>query len=242
MKLFSEYAHANIGMLHDEAIIDTLNNFVKDHTIDVIIETGTNLGLGSTKMLAEAFKNKDIELHTIEVNYPIFLQAKENLKKYSSVTCHYGCSSGIKEAIDFIEKDDAILFHENYPDYFIDSTSEPVKFYTKEIRGILDLNRGKISRLKSFFKPTLKENLLPSLIEKNKNKNLLIVLDSAGGTGKLEFEITKKSLIQKSFHVLLDDTHHLKHFRSIQEIKSDPRWTIIGSSDKHGWMLASYVP
>lgn len=240
MKLFSEYQHANIGMLHDNAIIETLKDFVDAHDIDVIIETGTNLGLGSTTMLAEAFKGKNTEIHTIEVNYPIYKQAKHNLVKYPNVHCHYGCSSGITEAITFIEQDEAILNHENYPDYFIDSITDPVGFYTKEIKGILELNRGKVSKLKDLFKPNLQEDLLRNLINKYKDKKLLVVLDSAGGTGKLEFDITKELLKDQHYFILLDDTHHLKHFRSVQEITSSPEWTVIGSSDQHGWMLAEH--
>lgn len=239
MKLFSLYEHSNIGMQNDPYLKHALEKLASGGGINVIIETGTNLGLGSTKLLAESFKNKNVIIHTIEVNFPIFKQAKQNLKKYKKVKCHYGCSTEITEAILFIETDPAIINHEKHPEFFIDDVSNPTEFYTKEIKGILKLNSNK-RQIKSLLKPKPKESLLRDLIKSNYEKELLIVLDSAGGTGKLEFNITTNLLSQKDYYLLLDDTHHLKHFRSVIEIRNNKNWEIIEQDDKMGWLLAKH--
>lgn len=242
MKLFSDYEYATIGMIHDKNLIVALEKLRDKNEIEVIIETGTNLGLGSTALLASIFKNDDLQIHTVEVNKNIFDEAKLNLVKFKNVTCHNGCSTSLQEAISFIENDDAIINHQNYSEFFIDDIVNPIEFYSNEIKGLLDLNASKKSNnlLRFFNKKSLNENLLQNLIKKFLNKKLLIVLDSAGGTGKLEFDITKKILINESFYVLLDDTHHLKHFRSLKEIKENPKWSILDESISHGWVIAKY--
>ena len=44
----------------------------------------------------------------------------------------------------------------------------------------------------------------------------------------------------KNYYILLDDTHHLKHFRGLDIIKNRGDFTIINSSDKNGWVLAHH--
>ena len=81
-------------------------------------------------------------------------------------------------------------------------------------------------------------NLLPSLIKEFSNSEVLIVLDSAGGVGHMEFQITDELMKNKSYYILLDDTHHLKHFRGYEIIKNRGDFTIINTSEKNGWVLA----
>ena len=42
----------------------------------------------------------------------------------------------------------------------------------------------------------------------------------------------------KNYYILLDDTHHLKHFRGYEIIKNRGDFTIINASEKNGWVLA----
>jgi hypothetical protein len=79
-----------------------------------------------------------------------------------------------------------------------------------------------------------------NLIKELNSHNLLIVLDSAGGVGHMEFQITDELMKDKNYYLLLDDTHHLKHFRGLDIIKNRGDFTIINSSDKNGWVLAHH--
>ena len=53
------------------------------------------------------------------------------------------------------------------------------------------------------------------------------VLDSAGGIGRLEFQTMLETMGSTSYALFLDDTHHLKHFRSLQAIRSSPDFRLI---------------
>ena len=109
--------------------------------------------------------------------------------------------------------------HEKYPDIFIDHAKDP-NFYVNELEG--RLNEGSNNIIKQFLKKLLRPsrdantqpayNLLPKLIKQFYNNNMF-VLDSAGGVGHMEFQITDDLMKNKNYYILLDDTHHLKHFR-----------------------------
>ena len=81
-------------------------------------------------------------------------------------------------------------------------------------------------------------NLLPKLIKDFYNEEMLIVLDSAGGVGHMEFQITDELMKNKNYYILLDDTHHLKHFIGYYIIKNRGDFSIINASEKNGWVLA----
>lgn len=212
--------------------------------IQVIIETGTYNGLGSTKFIAEAFSHCSTlsKFYTCEVNYNIFNEAVKNLQPFSFIHCKYGSSVDLKEALDFVQNDTAIIDHQQFPDIFIDSVDDPVAFYSKELKGHL-LNSS--SGIWSWFKKITRakeSNLLKNLITENIDRNLFLVLDSAGGIGFLEFRIVLEQLAEKSYWVLMDDIHHLKHFRSYQYIQDHKDFEVLGSSPAHGWALAKHNP
>ena len=56
----------------------------------------------------------------------------------------------------------------------------------------------------------------------NNNKRQIVFLDSAGGVGYLEFKtfmkLPKKNLNSKI--LILDDVMHIKHYRSVKELKN----------------------
>lgn len=242
MKLFKDYKHANIGMVHDPSIKTALADLAAESRIDTVVETGTHIGLGSTTLLARAFGNQPTQIHTIEANYESYRKARGNLRKYRNVRCHYGCSARLAQARDFIVRDPAILNHHHYPAIFIDDTEDPVKFYSREVEGLLAVSRGRLRWWSNLFRPLFKEDLLAVMLKRHRGSSVLVVLDSAGGIGKLEFEITKELMSSVEYCLLLDDTHHLKHFRSVEEIRADNHWRILASNDVHGWMLARYRP
>jgi hypothetical protein len=235
-------------MNKDVDLINSLNDLAKNNTIKYIIETGTHRGLGSTTMLANAFKGSSslIRLNTIEIDYTNFSMAKKNLSHFSFINCCYGCSLDLNEAIAYVKKDEAILNHEKYPEIFIDNAKDPINFYVKELEGRLNESSNNI--IKQFLKKILypsknstikpQYNLLPKLIKDFSNEEMLIVLDSAGGVGHMEFQITDELMKNKNYYILLDDTHHLKHFRGYDIIINRGDFSIINTSEKNGWVLA----
>ncbi len=303
---YAEYPFHSISMTQDEILKNILENLAKEN-IEIIIETGTFNGLGSTTFVSNAFEkcNTLKTFYTLEVNPNSHADAVENLKKFPKVVCLNGASLNLREALNFVENDEAINHHERYPDIFIDTLINPVAFYANELKGLLGeesppnpkgggnpkeeyMTNKKISvsqpqrpfslrrflrklfgiktkedlkkeqaekeRLekiekeqlekekKQRLKPTLIiENLLEELINKYENANLFVILDSAGGVGYMEFQKVMSLLGKKSFYLMLDDTHHLKHFRSLRDIQQNPNFNILGVSKQNGWCVAKHL-
>lgn len=242
MKPYSEYPHAGIEMKNDSGLKAALRSLSKEH-IDVIVESGTFNGLGSTTFLSEAFKHSQRlkALHTIELNYSSYREARSNLEGYSFVHCHYGCSVEIKKAILFIEQDEAIKGHDKYPHVFIDDLTDPVSFYTKELRGHLGMGKLKKSLNQLIYRESRspKENLITKLAYQYPTEQVLIALDSSGGMGWMEFQHTLKVFSGRMIWLMLDDTHHLKHFRSKEFILNDRRFEVLYENEIHGSMLVA---
>lgn len=221
MKLYCTKMGSSISMVFDDTLINSIKNISND--IDVIIETGTYTGEGSTRMISEIFKNSNIEKFcTIEINRDFYIKAKINLKKYDFVEILNGLSLEVEECIKFIEDDDFIKNHHLNDEIYIDNLENPIKFYTDEINRI--------------DKDT-EQNLLEKLIKENIGKRLFIVLDSAGGIGYLEFNKVMALLKDKKYYLLLDDIHHIKHFRSYEYIMNNEDFKVISLNYDKGWLL-----
>lgn len=65
---------------------------------DVIVETGTYRGI-TTEWLASLGFDKDVEIHTVEVNPRLHAYSTERLRKYHNVTCHLGRSLDVLEGM-----------------------------------------------------------------------------------------------------------------------------------------------
>lgn len=251
MKDYGTYKFTSVSMNKDMNLIKSLEEIAEKNEIQYIIETGTHRGLGSTTMLSNAFKNSVSlkSLNTIEIDYTNYSKAKKNLAQYPFVTCWYGCSLDLNEAIEYVKNDEAILHHEKYPAVFIDYAKDPVSFYVNELEGRLNDTSNNIFKkiLKAILKPSRnfninpEYNLLTTLINKFMNDTLLIVLDSAGGVGHMEFEITDALMKHKSYYLLLDDIHHLKHFRGYEIVKTRSDFKVINASEQNGWVLAYHT-
>lgn len=192
--------------------------------VGVVIETGTYYGEGSTKGLAIAIVDalKEIPLYTLEANIDFYKVAKENLAKYDFVQPLYGLSLSLDECLDFITNDEAIINHELYPDIFIDDIKNPVFMYRTEVWAPFSCHPEN---------PPM-QNLLPTLIEQYGDQNPLIVLDSAGGIGLLEFTKVKELMGNRHYYLLCDDKAHLKHFRTYEEVSTNDKWKILVDEER----------
>jgi hypothetical protein len=239
---------------NDPQFIDVLHRYVTPHEIDTIIETGTYLGLGSTRMLAEFFCHTRSPkcFLTFEVNWVHFQHAKINLRPFGFVDCRWGASLPRSTALEFIRNDEAIRDHSAYPDIWIDNVDDPVAFYSHEIMGSMPGQRSALpgyrfaKRLADFYSIGSNsflwdgEQLLPQACTLHKWHKPLIVLDSAGGVGYLEFLTVLELMQNAEYLLLLDDVHHLKHFRSLQRIQRNPLFKVLALNQRHGWVLAHH--
>jgi len=251
MKDYSLYAKASVSMSKDHTFITTIESIINNNDINYIVESGTYIGTGSTRtisdILAKTTKNLK-KFYTIEVDNTFFRKAKKNLKKYSFVEPIWGISVDPEVAINFVNSDEAIVNHQKYPDVFIDTLINPVEFYTNEIKGqfsrlsVKPTLWDRIFKQKTLSEEKFQKNVFKDLLPKIKNSNPIILLDSAGGIGWLEFKTVMEYMRNDPFIIILDDIHHLKHFRSLEYIENSEKFTIINKSIQDGWVIANYKP
>ena len=248
MKLYSASPHANISMIVDSRLRDLLVDITRRTPISHILESGTHVGLGSTKFIAEIFGAQSPppkRFVTIEANHRSWHQAKKNLETFPFVTPVWGLSTSRQEGLRFIQSDPVLLNHHEYPDVFIDDVQDPIDFYSREIAGGLGGGRNpleKIRRLVDRPRYYEGENLLAKWLGAFRSYKPLVVLDSAGGVGYLEFSTVEQHMSGHPYFLLLDDICHVKHFRSYEYIHNNSKFAVIGENKDAGWLLAKYQP
>jgi len=209
----------DIEASHDPEFKDAITSIQSTFHIEEIVETGTNLGLGSTKVFAET----GLPVYTLECNPTIFAQAVENLKHYKNVTCINAYSLPYKDMTDFINQDN--IYNSNL-DIMVDGPGDHRTFYHKELGPF-----------------NIKENILPSLI--NNNQKQIIFLDSAGGIGYLEYTTVMTCInnnIGQYKILILDDCLHVKHYRSIMDLEKRGYVVHKSKSARWAWIHLTTAP
>ena len=123
--------------------------------------------------------------------------------------------------MDFIKDDPAVYNHQDYPDIFIDCIKDPVYMYRTEIWGCYSGNPN-----------PPEQGLFYTLLPQFRDQHPLIVLDSAGGIGLLEFTRTRELMENNHYYLLCDDKLHLKHFRTYEYIKGNKNWKLLCEDER----------
>lgn len=244
MKSYQDYARSSVSMSTDERFKKTLQQLFTDNSIDYIIETGTWLGTGSTRTLSRIADttHRPKAYYTIEGNLTFHTLARLNLLKWDFVKPLWGDTIAKAKALTFIQNDDVLRQHEKYPDVFIDTLDNPVQFYTDEVKG--RLGKNPVINAVDWFGNTFlsrKEDLLSSLLTRHRDDRPLVLLDSAGGIGWLEYQTVRDTLGNRPYWLILDDIHHLKHFRSFADVQQRDDFRMIDYSLADGWMIAEHL-
>jgi hypothetical protein len=241
MEHYATAPGAQMIMRQDPVLTEQLVALILAAEIDIAIETGTFLGEGSTRFVAECFRRTTPPKRfvTVELLFQNWCRAKANLRPYAFVDCRWGSTVDIAAALRFLATDDALVNHRNYHGIYIDDTEDPVAWYSRELRGQLAFSPSvEVSGdARNFLWDG--ENLLTRLLETHRDHRPLVILDSAGGIGWLEFQILLREMAARPFFLLIDDTHHLKHFRSLEHIRRSPDFRLIGEGAS--WALASHL-
>lgn len=196
-----------------------------------IIETGTYLGTGTTKIIASALKSLNINstFYSIEVNPQNYANAKVNLTSANlidKVNLLNGLSMPKELLPDKETLNKTTVTSVEFSDVFIDHPeNERVDKYFNETNF-----------------PYLPDNLLDKCLLEFEYKPEFVILDSGGHIGFIEFNYVINK-IKSDCILALDDIYHIKHHKSYLFIKQDNRFEIIHESkEKFGFCIAKFTP
>lgn len=209
-----------LSLAADEDLRYALEKALRHYWIRHVVETGTHHGTGSTRFVWNVFRHYGIapeSFVTIEVDHASWSEATKNLAD-TTVRCRWGLSVKYDDAVLWVQTDPMLEHPEFYPDVYGDGDGDMRSVYLEELRGAL-----------FGIAPTERphDNLLVPALLPIRTQHPLVILDSAGGIGLLEFHIVASTLADQSYLLLLDDIHHVKHVRSMDIIRGDPHWTVL---------------
>jgi ADP-heptose:LPS heptosyltransferase/glycosyltransferase involved in cell wall biosynthesis/predicted O-methyltransferase YrrM/sulfatase maturation enzyme AslB (radical SAM superfamily) len=197
-----------------------------------ILETGTYLGEGTTRIIASTLKSlglSDSVFCTIECNPDNYRKATANLTNRSlieGVHMLHGLSVPRSMLPTIQQIEESCVKNIEFHDIFVDHQEQQrALLYYKEtdFPGAADDLLGKV--LESFdFRPDF------------------VLLDSAGHMGNIEFNYLVERL-RGECYIALDDIRHIKHHRSFKQMQADPQFSILTiSDDKFGFCIAKFTP
>jgi len=174
-----------------------------------IVETGTFLGLGSTRIIAEAIRDYSInaQFYSIECNPSFFNGATNNLK-----------SLGLSIFVELING-------LSVPHSRLLPREEIVEWLSKQPADLFDdLQRER--KAVNYVEETsfnVPDDQLRVVLEKFNFRPDFVLLDSAGYLGNVEFNYLLSLLKGPTFIVLDDAMHHVKHFENWQFMLNNPK-------------------
>jgi len=169
-----------------------LTTLIAQETITRVIETGSYLGNGTTKAVLKGFKLHDFEYK--------FISLEVNPEYYKSALAN-NIGSGILfiNALSVPRKMIPVSITIDAPDYVI----------------VDHLNLSNYSNEIQYDVPDSMLNLAVEL------KPELVILDSAGHLGLIEFNYLMSLLPSHEFYLALDDINHIKHYHTMELIKQN---------------------
>lgn len=220
----------NMDVSVESQFCRTIKELFQNRKPTKIIETGTHLGLGSTRVICNAILNAQLKakFYSIEVNPRFFAVARANCLSYPVLL-----KLGLSVPRDLLPTKEAI--NEKYvqeqptEDIFVDGIES--------------------RRAEEYFAETDfagQDNLLEECLLDFDYAPDFILLDSAGHMGYIEFAYILPK-IKKSCLIALDDTNHVKHWQTMKYIKQNlhPKGKfklIVESEEKFGFAIVEYDP
>jgi glycosyltransferase involved in cell wall biosynthesis/ADP-heptose:LPS heptosyltransferase/SAM-dependent methyltransferase len=197
-----------------------------------IIETGTYLGTGTTRVIAETIRALGLSgatFHSIEINPGHFARARANLRAAgleSFVRLERGLSVPRQLLPDVNQIEDSTVRQPEFGGIFVDHR---------------EANRAKLYFAETNFSDC-PDDLLGRVLGAFENQPDFVLLDSGGHMGFVEFQYLIGKLAGPCL-IGLDDIHHIKHHKSFQLMRRDPRFEVlVESKEKFGFCLARFTP
>jgi hypothetical protein len=210
-----------------------IRNAIEKYKPSKLFETGTFDGSGSTTVIAMAMKEflePTARLITVECDPKLYKIATENMQEYwPLVHCRLGVSVPFKKL----------------------PTKQEIIEIVKSVPEGIAVDWPELAledRSDHYFGETDKKDYLEDVIRKSiefefRARPGFVLLDSAGHMGTIEFDHLMIYMCKAKFILALDDVKHIKHYRTMEKIKADPRWKILSQGDERfGWAIAEYTP
>lgn len=198
---------AKDGVLAGTQFTDAITDLVYTNKMTRIIETGTYHGTGTTRAVLNGIhkhKVKPVHFVSIEVNPEYYATARRN-----TFGEPVSILKGLSIPKGLLPKKSEITFEGFTDETIIDHQPESrQELYYKETNYNVNDARLIEAMMIVDYRPEL------------------VILDSAGHIGTLEFDYLM-SLVSGGFYLCLDDTRHVKHSKTVQKIETDHRFTLI---------------
>lgn len=217
MKVASEVAKD--GMSAKGEMLTFISDLIAKEGITKIIETGTYLGTGTTMAVVDGLTKhgKDFTFYSIEVNPSHYRQAKRNVPRLRGINIINGLSIGHSDLPTKVS-------FKGYPD-------EVIVDHHPENREQLYLNETAHN---------VSDNLLEDCLADFNYKPELVILDSAGHIGEIEYKYLMER-VKGEFYLVLDDTNHVKHYKTAQDV-NEKYEVIFKTESKFGGLCAKVSP
>lgn len=211
---------------------DAIRELVRRERPRKIIETGTYLGTGTTKIIASALREFAVEspeFFSIEVNPNNFAQAQSNLAQ-----------AGLNRFV-------RTLLGVSVPRTMLPTIADLEEKFVRNIElSDVYIDHKEHERAILYYKETdfhgIPEDLLRESLAAFDFKPDFVLLDSGGHMGNIEFNYLL-SLLKGPCFIALDDVFHVKHAISFKQIKGDKRFVLLThGKEKFGFALAHFDP
>lgn len=208
MRIASEIP--NYGTEASDDLKLKLKELVAGEIITKVIETGTHKGTGTTRAVLDGMSAHGFEYEfiSIEVNPRYAEEATINNIHAKGLTILNGLSVG--------RPDLPVDTTFNVPDHIIVDHDPSLrnKLYQKEVHY------------------RVPDHMLSYAIQKMEGRPELVILDSAGHMGFIEFKYLISRIGNHSYYLVLDDIGHVKHYDSYQFVLNNPdKFEVIWQSE-----------
>ena len=215
----------------DSKFSEAIRQVIRDIKPAKLIETGTNIGTGTTKVIAAAISKCGLaaKFYSIECNAANHVQARANLQA-DGLLPYVTLELGLSLPRDQMMSKEAIAA-------WLSETAWPQGTYVDYLPA---------SRAANYFAESdladVPDNLLCNCLKEFGYRPDFVLLDSAGHLGYREF----KMLIQRlegPCIIALDDIFHVKHSQSYDHITKDARFKVLAVvREKYGFCIARFEP
>jgi len=230
VRIASEVDPQGRHVKRDSEFAHVIRDFILENRPLKLLETGTDVGMGTTYVIAQALRDASLEdatFFSIEVNPTLFWEAKKNLER-----------EGLLKYVHLING-------LSLPRYLLPSLEEIHREFVLELKGDIIVDYEPEIRAQKYFEethfPQVPDDCLGWCLQQFNYNPDFVLLDSAGYLGFTEFTYLLENL-EGECVIALDDINHVKHHRSFEYIASHKKlFNILKvSNEKFGFCLVRY--